>query len=154
MPNWTTNHLEITPAGALDHLIFNADGEVDFNVLLPLPPILMRVVSPVRHGDNGRIMLNATADPLSWKMVEATPEEQAEIDAQTHDNWYDWSRAHWGTKWNACHTTPGDLTFDTAWDAPRPWLEALAEHLPPNASLTCHVHHEDGGAEILTFEGA
>lgn len=153
MPNWTTNTLEVTPAGALDHLIFNADDNVDFNILVPRPEILSRVVSPVRRGDNGRIMLNVVSDdPLSFEMIEATPEEQAEIEAQTHDNWYDWSRHHWGTKWNACRT--GGYTFNTAWDAPRPWLEALAKHLPAQATLTCVAMHEEGNAEILTFKGA
>lgn len=143
MPNWTTNTLEVTPAGALDHLIFNAEGNVDFNVLIPRPEILGRVVSPVRYGDEGRIMLNEG---------EATPEEQAEIEAQTHNNWYDWSCDHWGTKWNACNHD-GD-TFDTAWDAPRAWLEALAKHLPPQGTLTCHAAHECGGNETITFKGA
>lgn len=35
-------------------------------------------------------------------------------------NWYDWSCAYWGTKWNACDTRVKDnfLAFDTAWSPP------------------------------------
>jgi len=48
--------------------------------------------------------------------------------------WYDWSRIHWGTKWNAYSgdTDPtgtpnyARIKFQTAWDCPMPVLEKLA----------------------------
>ena len=32
-------------------------------------------------------------------------------------DWYDWSRDHWGTKWNACdcYVTDSEIEFSTAW---------------------------------------
>jgi len=55
------------------------------------------------------------------------------------EDWYTWSCAHWGTKWNAADTkvTPvgnGNgaimLRFSTAWSIPWPIYEELAERFP------------------------
>jgi len=52
-------------------------------------------------------------------------------------DWYDWSRANWGTKWNSYtfgidHEANGELSFhfDTAWGFPNPIFEKLAEMFP------------------------
>lgn len=49
------------------------------------------------------------------------------------NNWYNWCMRNWGTKWNACHQEPHDVTrdpsvmeFDTAWTAPFPIYEVLS----------------------------
>lgn len=53
-------------------------------------------------------------------------------------DWYEWSVAHWGTKWN-CRDVFADVTshdnndnltlvFDTAWDLPKPILEHICEN--------------------------
>lgn len=48
--------------------------------------------------------------------------------------WFDWCRRNWGTKWNACNAEwsldDGMLVFQTAWSAPFPIIEALAEKYP------------------------
>lgn len=48
--------------------------------------------------------------------------------------WYDWCRRNWGTKWNACEPIwcleEGILYFQTAWSAPFPVIEALAQKYP------------------------
>jgi hypothetical protein len=50
--------------------------------------------------------------------------------------WYEWSEAHWGTKWNACHSSckdeDGSLVcfFDTAWAPPEPVWKKLGEIFP------------------------
>lgn len=142
MPNWTSTHLGITPHGVLDHLIFNTEGEVDFNVLLPMPEILHRVLAPPRTGDNGRLMLDTG---------EATPAQQTEIDAQSHNNWREWALAHWGVKWNADACPDRTPTFLTPWDAPLEWLHQLAQHLPTGATMTAFVDHEDQTSETLHF---
>lgn len=53
------------------------------------------------------------------------------------NNWYDWSIANWGTKWNAYgyyagkdYSTENKLIFLTAWSAPHPIMEKLSEMYP------------------------
>ena len=52
-----------------------------------------------------------------------------------YPSWYEWSRAEWGTKWNACNIDkpyPGlakQYVFDTAWTKPTIWLSNLAKQL-------------------------
>ncbi|MBQ7152683.1 MAG: hypothetical protein IJR83_01940 [Clostridia bacterium] len=62
------------------------------------------------------------------------PLGSAERQQYGKNNWYDWSIEHWGTKWNAYNTDfrpqSGTLVFWTAWSAPHPVLEALAQNNP------------------------
>ena len=48
-------------------------------------------------------------------------------------DWYDWSNAVWGTKWNAVEAKycgEGEYWFETAWCEPRPVIEALSKKFP------------------------
>lgn len=70
-----------------------------------------------------------------------TPEE-AEIcgkaKAETgYSDWYDWSVAKWGTKWNSYGyeertRSPGEFSFrfDTAWSFPEPVFMTLTDMFP------------------------
>lgn len=44
-------------------------------------------------------------------------------------NWYDWSVANWGTKWNAAETkiSGNSFSFNTAWNIPEPILCELVK---------------------------
>ena len=45
----------------------------------------------------------------------------------------DWSRQHWGTKWNAYNAnrlSPESVKFDTAWSHPEPVIDALSDKFP------------------------
>jgi len=47
-----------------------------------------------------------------------------------HANWYEWSIANWGTKWNAYdqkRISDKVVRFDTAWSVPAPVIEALSK---------------------------
>lgn len=161
MPNHVRNEL-ILLAGdqaEFEKLIFNPETrEVDFNVLVPMPQILRRVICSPRFGPNGRLMLEYTEEERSqlppeqgsWGGREATPEEQAEIDQHKPNNWYDWAYRYWGTKWNAYDTDPGSYCFTTAWDAPRMWLEALHNALPKGMIVQC-VSEFEGDEPTETF---
>lgn len=53
------------------------------------------------------------------------------------DNWLDWQRENWGTKWNAYDQKIVDqdewcvhIRFDTAWSFPYPILSALRTQFP------------------------
>lgn len=47
------------------------------------------------------------------------------------NNWYDWSIANWGTKWDAYSSyhdrNRNTIFFDTAWSSPKPVFDALAK---------------------------
>ena len=73
------------------------------------------------------------------------PKDDWELGKQAFQNiqkygcptWYEWCINNWGTKWNAYGYEPGTdysesetLYFQTAWSAPHPFLEKLAEKYP------------------------
>lgn len=48
-------------------------------------------------------------------------------------DWYDWAIKNWGTKWNAYEfekVNEDTITFETAWSAPHPILNAISEKYP------------------------
>lgn len=59
-------------------------------------------------------------------------------------DWYAWSNAKWGTKWNASETniSRDELTFDTPWSCPSPIFKALAEKYP-GVEFTAEINYED-----------
>lgn len=72
-------------------------------------------------------------DREKWALGKIAWQNQRLYGATT---WYDWSINKWGTKWNACEQvihpeseTP-TLEFFTAWSAPHPVFEQLAERFP------------------------
>lgn len=119
----------------------NEEGNeyVDFNLLLPMPEILHRVIVPVTNpiqvydlDENGEF------DPLKSKRRPATKEEMKEIETCPFNNWYDWASNIWGTKWNAYDSVveyeeynkeTGYFTigFSTAWCPPQGWLSEVEE---------------------------
>jgi hypothetical protein len=85
----------------------NAEGKVDFEVLVPVPLNMW-------WGNEGLSHERAFGSRLSMP----------------------WARANWGTKWNAYdhrpHEISGDtltLRFETAWTPPYPWLAAVFNSL-------------------------
>jgi hypothetical protein len=97
-----------------------------------------------------------TTEALKARLIERNPEcvKLGEKAVALHDkygaiNWYDWSIAHWGTKWNsyeyeAITEEPGyfEFMFQTAWSSPEPIWEKLAKDFP---SLTIEVNAFDEG---------
>jgi len=63
--------------------------------------------------------------------------EREQCAREGRPNWYDWQIENWGTKWNAYDISVEDdgygqvtITFDTAWTAPLPIIDALREKYP------------------------
>lgn len=150
MPNWTTNLVYIScKMSARDDIIkaltgydasTQSESVFDFNKLIPMP----------EHSDD----FQAHGD-LGYDVIHSGK-------PRTDDNnWYEWSSRNWGTKWPACDAeiTNSDLSdepdteiryrFDTAWDAPRPIVDALRKKMDDDfdATVEWHCVHEDGAEE-------
>lgn len=105
MPNWVTNRIVFHGNQEnIDRVLQYIKGNgsmIDFNKIIPMPDNIYR-------GDLGK----------------------RERELYGLNNWYDWSVANWGTKWNAQHSSLNNkntLWFDTAWSCPIPVLNKLAE---------------------------
>lgn len=62
-------------------------------------------------------------------------------------SWYDWSIKNWGTKWNAYSyvaISEDEIEFQTAWSAPIPVIEKLAE-MYPDVEIEHYWADEDMG---------
>lgn len=101
------------------------------------------------HDDKGEkiraieSLLKGEDSPLDFNKIIPMPKEQ-------EDNWYNWSIANWGTKWNAYDVTlatKGDwklvYRFSTAWSIPEPVIKKLAEMFPDVAIE--FIAADDGG---------
>lgn len=81
---------------------------------------LQRVLDTLK-GENGAI---------DFEKLTPMPKEE-------EDNWYEWRKEHWGTKWNAYDinreidfSDENHIVFNTAWSAPMPIYKEIAELLP------------------------
>ena len=97
-------------------------GTVDLNKIVPMP-------DDVYKGNLGR----------------------KERELYGNKNWYDWSIANWGTKWNACDTVYDAknklLQFNTAWSAPKPIFVEIAR-ANPNAKLEIVYQLEEEDVDV------
>jgi len=66
-----------------------------------------------------------------------------------HDNWYNWSIANWGTKWDACESCINNndinffsVSFETAWAPPIDWIDNIMEDFP---DLCFELEYEEPG---------
>lgn len=71
-----------------------------------------------------------------------------------HKDWYSWSNAKWGTKWNAYDQMViefGTIQFDTAWSTPFPVMQALAQKFP-NLCFEVKFADEDLGSNCGAYK--
>lgn len=104
-------------------------GSIDFNKVIPMPDSIYQ-------------------GPLG----------EDEMKKYGSNNWYDWSLANWGTKWNSYgydetkdNRSENTLCFNTAWSAPHPVIEQLAK-MYPDVSITHKWADEDLGNNCGEFE--
>jgi hypothetical protein len=110
-----------------------------------MPPALRGIISPVRFGENERVMIADPSDPIGFKSIEADEARHDEWLAVRAEGptWYEWSLAHWGTKWDTSAEgveveTDGEslvYRFSTAWSPPQPVIAVLREHFPDAAII-------------------
>ena len=131
MPNWTYNTVVFEgnekQLETLKTMLKSDENDFDFNNIIPMPKNIFR-------GNLGR----------------------EEEEKYGKNNWYDWSIANWGTKWNSVGTRvelkDGSLyyTFDTAWDCPREIVNALMrmkKTILKDIKISWECIHEDGYEE-------
>lgn len=182
MPNNSTIRLSVTgPAEEIGRLLRDhwrrkdtdgdtlaADEHLDFETILPMPAILHGTQSG-SQADMGIFLLtgrtashwSALSEDRAAKLSDAEraiclQEGQKCLDAERETgfrNWYDWSIAQWGTKWNSYDgrieaVTPDsfNLWFHTAWSYPAPVIERLAELFPALTFKATAVDEGDGWA--------
>ena len=108
-------------------------GTIDFEKVIPMPDYIYK-------GGLGR----------------------AEMEKYGENNWYEWSIANWGTKWNACGYSknveyapqPGGtptITMNTAWCAAHPVVVKLSEMFP-DVDITHEWADEDVGRNCGRYE--
>lgn len=180
MPNWTTNHLEIVGPLAdittLINTVRSRDTEFDFATIIPTPEGMYDYGGGVSAKDDAAIehlsrLGDAEADEII-RQVYGGPVPQAQKEALIaagrcyretgYKSWHDFCSRNWNTKWNACHCDNWDvvpssvgpshayITFDTAWDAPRPIFEKISEMFPA-LTIYAELRHESGGVEFLEY---
>lgn len=161
MPNYVTNRLEInadreTVQQVMNFLKGKTDDDnapcyIDFNNIIPMPEELL--IEASSSGDLGmqylkamqRQPFNSPDDLKTIQWMEGLTEKDRKEALQLgvlylenqrkygYTNWYGWSIATWGTKWNAFNQNfeePNVLWFDTAWDGVPRLIRKLSEIFP------------------------
>jgi hypothetical protein len=164
----------------------NVDQLIDFSKIIPMPPELMiQSSSSVDYGI-AVILFREKGDDSKLKPILAYPWVKAEnitkpeqlanylveknradlvegkqalenLNKYGFKDWYSWSVANWGTKWNAYSISEADdcIMFDTAWSTPFPVIEELSSMFP-NVQITLEFADEDFGhncGQIVFLDG-
>lgn len=139
MPNWCYNSLcvsgnkeiladfvskTLVPCNMSSEEEYDESHRFTFNILHPLPKALEGGFSPLPKLDG--------EDDIQYK------ERMAEnVRLYGAEDWYDWNRYNWGTKWDASSTcieelddNNFDLKFNTAWSPPIYWFEKVIPMYP------------------------
>jgi hypothetical protein len=125
-------------------------GSVTFSKLVPMPAILARTGCGSAKVDGKTVQAWIEDRDAQGNRVQRAPTETeaAELAATGYDNWYDWSIARWGCKWDAAQSDIDtgedwlELRFHTPWGPPEPVLDALRARFP-EITVTA-FYHEPG----------
>jgi hypothetical protein len=139
MPNWCYNSLcvsgkkeiladfvskTLVPRNMSSEEEYDESHRFTFNILHPLPKALEGGFSPLPKLEG--------EDDIQYK------ERMAEnVRLYGAEDWYDWNRYNWGTKWDASSTCVEQLDdqnfnvrFNTAWSPPIDWFEKVIPMYP------------------------
>lgn len=172
MPNWCMIHMDSVP-NRVAKAIMNKEHEVDFNKIIPMPTSIRMTSSgseadravkyyiAVKENDTKTVdEINNRIKQNCKDMWDEQREQQmfyafgymlcSNLTNYGFQDWYDWSIANWGTKWNACENGnhknddgTWDINFWTAWSAPRPIFDKIAEMFP-KTTIEMHIEWEEG----------
>lgn len=176
MPNDCKNELQVSGPGVQQLLeaIRGDNAVIDFQLIVPMPQILQGTVCG-NSTTYGRIALGRatsqevertlrrpwvvkagvrTAEDLKTFLVTSFPDciaaaknSIAAEEETGYPDWYEWSLANWGTKWNAYQTflverqdEQATIGFCTAWSPPLPVIDELGHQWP---TLSFVLDYED-----------
>ena len=142
MPNWCWNHLEVT------------GDEIQLREFVE-----KSLVSPEENEihDRTEFSFNGTYPmPKTLRITAGTHlsfiekiKRYINIKLYGHDNWYNWSIANWGTKWDACEGCINhndidffSVSFETAWSPPINWIDNIMQDFP---DLCFQLEYEEPG---------
>lgn len=157
MPNHVTNVIT-APKEVIEKIVTVKDGRqvVDFELIVPTPPDVSQDAEPYHVKVAAELALGVGRPHFNDKTPSTFSNEDFSLFIKYLQawkkygcfNWYDWNCKYWGTKWNAYQTTinPDGVIFDTAWSAPHPVIEALAEQT--NAEFLHEWADEDTGHNV------
>ena len=137
MPNHVTNKLVANGTPEDTKNIFSSlkteNSDFDFNKILPMPEELVNTTSGSSEKTNPDF-----------------------IAKYGYDNWYNWSNANWGTKWNAYdveHISDTEVQFDTAWSCADNLIAKLSS-LHQTVEFVLTFADEDTGSNcgIITYK--
>lgn len=84
----------------------------------------------LKHPDEQKVL---------WLNLDLGQQYLSNLAQYGHKDWYDWSYANWGCKWNVCASSCevifhdcGDIDcfFDTPWGPPDNWFDTLCKTFP------------------------
>lgn len=171
MPNHVTTIIR-TDSDEAYAAMLNADGHVDFNLIVPMPEALKNIVDAYTRteSDHEAAEINAEkrankdrlATIMGWDentVYALSYGQEAELKREYGENlsWYPWNTTNWGTKWNAYDTDTEreygtepfkhTVQFDTAWSHPKEYIKALSAKFP-EAVLCVSYADEDLGSNL------
>lgn len=183
MPNHITNILKVEGdeqrVKELFTLVHTDKSMFDFDKIIPMPESL-QITSGSKLDNAIAILTNDTQkfdEMLEWNWVKEaninsveklkekliknlSPEDMRDgkialdnLQKYGHKDWYSWSIANWGTKWNAYEIHNLDnccIKFDTAWSTPFPIFEQLSKMFP-DLTLTVSFADEDIGSNCGAY---
>jgi Ferredoxin-like domain in Api92-like protein len=181
MPNNTATKFKVTgPIEDVNRFLQAAKGEeinLDFNRLVPMPEELRATTHPIRIKTQEEIDLQWAAynqkkqagTLTRWELDDGKPfavgmtQETYDslIEKYGYADWYKWSIAKWGTKWN-CYsvgewtlttidekTNCAEIYYETAWSPARPlWLKISTQY----PTLEFYHAFADEGGGFLAWE--
>jgi hypothetical protein len=177
MPNYVSHLVKVSgkPANVeqfrtairkKDARIDDESAVIDFNRFIKMPEQLLKTTSPsitsrveMERKLNPKFSIETdTISNLSGVKLKAALAQEEELRNKFgYDNWYDWSKANWGTKWNACDPSiigtseePGGIvtfmfTFQTAWTMPEGIINSMVS-MCKSMKVSVEIQSEEEGS--------
>ena len=146
MPNWCECAVIVGGEGAEEFLAAVETKETLFEALLPRPTEFDGVFTGgATMADGTRASawreLKSADDTGRAKLVAVTPEEEAEwVSKYGASNWWDWSIANWGTKWDPSYERDNfTLRFESAWGPPVEFFRTVSSRFPRATFLLAYA---------------